>query len=316
MYWFKGTGIDIFLRIFLLLGLYFFVSNIFSLLYLIYRKFLIIGRDLPSRYGTGSYAFIMGGADGIGRAYGFELARRGFNIILCDSQKAQVKNTMNEIKQTYPKINARFIVADMSKSYDKATFDYIMQEITDLDISMLINCSMSYFGQNLEMIENLVRDSLMMNLLAPIMMARKLIGRLAKRQYKSAIINVLPQQDFTCLPGNITLCGIKNFLMEYNKSLLLEIGKGKVDFLTVEPGMLCEKPEFLQRFYCCTPEQSARSSLKNLGRTNFTYGNFRHEISLGLGKYNLFKYFMKRQGGERKLGIEKNFREGEKPKVE
>lgn len=40
--------------------------------------------DIVNRYGKGSFALITGGANGIGKAFALDLAKKGFNLIILD----------------------------------------------------------------------------------------------------------------------------------------------------------------------------------------------------------------------------------------
>ena len=40
--------------------------------------------DIVNRYGKGSFALITGGANGIGKAFAIDLAKKGFNLIILD----------------------------------------------------------------------------------------------------------------------------------------------------------------------------------------------------------------------------------------
>ena len=54
--------------------------------------------NLANRYGRGSWALISGASNGLGKAYCFELAREGFNIILMGRDKAKTEAVAEEIR--------------------------------------------------------------------------------------------------------------------------------------------------------------------------------------------------------------------------
>jgi 17beta-estradiol 17-dehydrogenase / very-long-chain 3-oxoacyl-CoA reductase len=276
---------DLFLRLFLFIGLYVFISNIFTLLSTLYGKFFVFRRNLAARYGKGTWAVITGGAEGIGRAYAQEFAKSGFNIVLIDKQKELVKQTMNDLKTQFG-IQARIIIADFTRSHDKGFFDNIMRELTDLDISILVNNVGvgGLMGPIDQTPDDKIKEVMMVNMFAPMMMTRKLIDRLSNRGKRSAVITVSSHQGLVSIPNNIPYSSTKAFLMHFNEGLLEEIGTKKVDFLVVCPGaVITRMTHFMEKFYnSCTAEECAKSSLKNLGRTTFTYGHWKHEIFMAL----------------------------------
>ena len=64
-------------------------------------KYLVMPRrsDLAERYGKGSWALITGASDGIGKAYAFELAREGFNIILMARNREKTEAVVRELSE-------------------------------------------------------------------------------------------------------------------------------------------------------------------------------------------------------------------------
>jgi 17beta-estradiol 17-dehydrogenase / very-long-chain 3-oxoacyl-CoA reductase len=284
--WLRTSNLfDFFLRLFLVIGLYVFMSNLFTLLGQFYGKFLVFRRNLASRYGKGSWVVITGGAEGIGRSYGFEFARQGFNIVLIDKQKDLVKQTMNEIKSQFG-VNCKYILADFTHSYDKGFFDSILRELTDLDISVLVNNVGvgGLIGPLDQTDDDKIKEVMMVNMFSPMMMTRKLIDRLSQRDRRSAVITVSSHQGLVSIPKNIPYASTKAFLMHFNQGLIEEIGTKKVDFLVVCPGaVITRMTNFVEKFYnSCTPDECVKSSLKNLGRTTFTYGHWKHEIFMAL----------------------------------
>jgi len=51
---------------------------------LIWNKFFTREKNLIGRYGNGTWAVITGAAEGTGKAFSTELAKRGFNLVLID----------------------------------------------------------------------------------------------------------------------------------------------------------------------------------------------------------------------------------------
>jgi hypothetical protein len=54
------------------------------------------GEDLAKKYGK--WAVVTGATDGVGKAYAFELARRGMNIILISRTESKLRNVAKEIE--------------------------------------------------------------------------------------------------------------------------------------------------------------------------------------------------------------------------
>ena len=50
----------------------------------ILRRFFRFMPNLQKKYGVGSWAIVTGGANGIGKAFCFELAKQGMNVLILD----------------------------------------------------------------------------------------------------------------------------------------------------------------------------------------------------------------------------------------
>jgi 17beta-estradiol 17-dehydrogenase / very-long-chain 3-oxoacyl-CoA reductase len=70
-----------------LLGLLVTGKFIINSLFGIYRSNFRAQAKLDQLYGKGSYALITGGANGIGKAFAVDLAKKGFNLVLMDVNK-------------------------------------------------------------------------------------------------------------------------------------------------------------------------------------------------------------------------------------
>lgn len=71
-----------------------------------------------ARYGKDSWAVVTGASDGIGKATCFELARRGFNIVLVSRSLSKLNQVAEEIREDTKKagseVSTRVLAIDAS----------------------------------------------------------------------------------------------------------------------------------------------------------------------------------------------------------
>jgi short-subunit dehydrogenase len=89
-------------------------------------------------YGKGSWVVITGGSDGIGYGFAQELAKLGFNMVLIARNKKKLKDTAIFLAGRY-KIEVITIQKDFTKTYESDFYDEIMEKISHLDVSILVN---------------------------------------------------------------------------------------------------------------------------------------------------------------------------------
>lgn len=71
-----------------------------------YRFFLRPGKNLKK---FGGWAVVTGATDGIGKAYAFELARQGLNLLLISRTETKLKDTAAEITAKFPKVQVQIL---------------------------------------------------------------------------------------------------------------------------------------------------------------------------------------------------------------
>ena len=104
-----------------------------------YRHVLRPQRNLVNRYGS-DWAVVTGASDGIGEAYTYELAKRGYNIIL-------VSRTMEKLERVASKVREEFKVQTKIIQFDFGTLNnpeavkelYAKLDTIDVDVSLLAN---------------------------------------------------------------------------------------------------------------------------------------------------------------------------------
>ena len=167
------------------------VSILFQLFRNLLKAFYPL-KDLSKRYGPGSWAVVTGASDGIGKGFAIVLARNGFSVCLVARNPEKLERVKASIQKQVPGAQIKCITADFKNSAQPGFFDKIEKELTGLDISLLVNnvgvAVIDYFNK---VPEQLLIDSVVINLLPQVMLTRKLINRfLTRKGYKSGIVNV------------------------------------------------------------------------------------------------------------------------------
>lgn len=166
-----------------LLGLATIVKIILKILAGIYTQFLRRGINLQKRYGAGSYAFITGASDGIGRAFALALAQRGFHIILVARNADKLAKVESEIKAINSALNVKKVIADFTECDQAGFFQKIYDEVKLLDISILINnVGLDLPGMFIETDEKKAWDLLKVNIMPTVFLTRKLMPKFRLRK--------------------------------------------------------------------------------------------------------------------------------------
>uniref|UniRef100_A0ACB8ERC6 Uncharacterized protein n=1 Tax=Sphaerodactylus townsendi TaxID=933632 RepID=A0ACB8ERC6_9SAUR len=83
----------------------------------------------------GEWAVITGAGDGIGKAYSFELAKRGLNTVLISRTLETLRKVASEIEKATGR-NVKIIQADFTKNN---IYDDIEKSLQGLEIGILVN---------------------------------------------------------------------------------------------------------------------------------------------------------------------------------
>ncbi|CAM1501489.1 Fc.00g034730.m01.CDS01 [Cosmosporella sp. VM-42] len=88
--------------------------------------------------GNPPWAFVTGSSDGIGRAFAFELASRGFDVVLHGRNPNKLASVKADLEAKYPARQVRSIIADASDS-SKLSFTEIKAMLADIPLKILVN---------------------------------------------------------------------------------------------------------------------------------------------------------------------------------
>ncbi|KAI3744775.1 hypothetical protein L1987_57866 [Smallanthus sonchifolius] len=113
-----------------------------SVLKWVYVNFFRPAKNLKKR---GSWALVTGSTDGIGKAFAFELAKKGLNLILVGRNPSKLSGVSSEIKSKFEKTQIKQVVFDLSRDISEG-IKKITEAIEGLDVGILINNAVNVEG--------------------------------------------------------------------------------------------------------------------------------------------------------------------------
>lgn len=265
--------------LFQLIGLLFVARKVIKGLIGIYRAFFRKRKDLLARYGRNTWALVTGASDGIGQEFCRQLARIGFNVVLLARSESKLNETAKELIKLNPNIKTQVVVADLSKANEDKFIPEIMDQIKDLDISILINnAGIDVFDHFMEIDLNYIKKMITINCTALMSLTQKMCQKMRHRSRKSAIINVSSGAVNLPLAYYSTYNGTKALVDWFTLSVADELPN--IDFMSMKPydvstSMINNRnPDALT----ITREECVRGFLNCLGHEVQSVGHWKHRI--------------------------------------
>jgi len=236
--------------------------------------------NISERYGKGTWAVITGGSDGIGKEFAFQLASWGFNIVIIARNQEKLDKVAREIRHKYHDIKVKTIEVNFRDSYEEGFIEKIYGQISDLDISFLVNNVGLYpVKVYARLTIDEVREGVLINMLSHTLMTRAILPKMLSRKQRSAVINV---SSFAAelKPPKVHLYSSTKAYIKY-LSLGLTQEYPNIDFLAFKPNMISTKltgyPTPLG--IVVSQKDAVSSALGALGKVEESYGYWRHRMT-------------------------------------
>ncbi|CAM8885825.1 unnamed protein product [Rhodiola kirilowii] len=238
-----------------------------ALLNWVYVSFLRPSKNLKK---YGSWALVTGATDGIGKAFAFELAKKGLNLILVGRNPEKLKAVSDEILTKYAKVQIKNVVMDFSGELDEGV-KKIKDEIEGLDVGVLINnvgVSYPYARFFHEVDDDLLRNLIKVNVEGTTKVTQAVLpGMLARK--KGAIVNigsgaanVIPSD-----PLYAVYAATKAYIDQFSKSIHVEYKKSGIDVQCQVPLYVATKMASIRKssFFVPSTTAYARAGLRAIG---------------------------------------------------
>ncbi|KAI3902618.1 hypothetical protein MKW92_050536 [Papaver armeniacum] len=252
----------------LALGVIAVLKPVLILLRWVYITFLRPGKNLKK---YGSWAIVTGPTDGIGKAFAFQLARKGLNLILVGRNPDKLKEVSDSITQKFGgKIQIKNVVVDFSGDIDGGV-KKIQEVIDGLDVGLLINnvgVSYPYARFFHEVDEELLKNLIKINIEGTTKVTQAVIPGMLKRK-KGAIVNI-GSGAATVIPSDplyAVYAGTKAYIDQFSRCLYVEYKKNGIDVQCQVPLYVATKMASIRRASLVVPSTDgyARAAMRWIG---------------------------------------------------
>jgi len=229
---------------------------------------------------------VTGATDGIGKAFCFELAKEGFNIIFVSRSLVKLNKVSEEIKALYQNVKTHCIEFDFYKNKSFEDYTNVFAPLQNsFDISILVNNvgtdhhdsfeKLSLYDISQEITLNICPQAYLTKIFWDNLKARK-----ESKKIRSGIINVSSFVADFPFPMKAIYAATKAYDHYMTIGLANELKDSHVDFLSVKPlevatPLTGTKPDGL---FIITPEQCAVASLNDFGFETETYSALGHKL--------------------------------------
>ncbi|CAI5786968.1 testosterone 17-beta-dehydrogenase 3 [Podarcis lilfordi] len=240
----------------------------------------LVWRTVPESFfrSMGEWAVITGSGDGIGKAYSFELARRGLNIVLISRTLTKMQKVASEIEQSTGR-KVKIIQADFTR---RNVYNDIEDGLQGLEIGILVNnvgmLSSPSPTRFLNGPEN-DGDLINCNIFSVTKMTRMILKQMVSRQ-KGLILNVSSAVGTFVCPLYAVYSASKAFVCMFSKALQAEYkGKGIIIQALTPLGVSTQMTNWVEtNLFMKSAEDFARQSLECVTFGDETCGSLSHEF--------------------------------------
>jgi 17beta-estradiol 17-dehydrogenase / very-long-chain 3-oxoacyl-CoA reductase len=155
----------------------------------IFITFFRPGKNLKSEYGP--WALITGSTDGIGKAFAFQLAEKGLNLILVSRNPGKLRRVSGEIRAQFPNTEIKILEVDFTGDVAAGVreMEKMMEEV---EVGVLVNnVGITYPGARYfhEVEEEIWMNIVRVNVESTSMVTKAVLKGMIKRR-RGAILNI------------------------------------------------------------------------------------------------------------------------------
>jgi len=180
----------------------------------------------------GPVALVTGASAGIGRSFATNLAAKGFNLVLSARRAPELEGLAGELKAQHG-VQVTICQVDLT---EVTAVQQILDATAALDVGLVVsNAGYGFRGDHASQDPTALTGMLMVNCLAPMLLAQGFASRLRARG-KGGIIFTSSVEALLGMPNSVAYGASKGFVNRLGEGLWGELTPDGIDVLTVCPG--------------------------------------------------------------------------------
>jgi short-subunit dehydrogenase len=194
------------------------------------EHFSFVHKPMRARYGE--WALITGASAGLGAEFARAMAREGMSCVLAARRKDRLNDLAEEL-ESHHRVETRVVEVDLATEEGP---DQLAAACADLEIGVLVNnAGIGYAGRFDKQDPARLRDLVMVNCAAPLVLTSRLLPGMKERGRGAVIItgSVAGRQP---LPLHGVYSATKAFDQLFGEALYVELRDEGIDVLVLEPG--------------------------------------------------------------------------------
>ena len=236
--------------------------------------------SLLKRYGT--HALITGASEGIGRAFAWQLAKEGMNLILVARREQMLAELASEIIQKY-QVECHVLKIDLAIELE---VDRLIDMTQAFDIGVVVcNAGFGLAGNFLDNDVNTEMQMIQVNCMALTKMTHH-FGRQLKKRGRGAVFLLSSIVATQGIARSANYAATKAYVLSLGEALQVEWRDSGVDLLIVAPGPVdtgFSKRSKMKFGQTTTPELVAKESIQSIGQKSIVHpGGLAKLMKLGI----------------------------------
>ena len=237
--------------------------------------FVLPGKSLSSFGPRGSWALITGASDGIGKEYAYQLAAKGFNLLLVSRTASKLEDVSTTITSKNASCRVETLPVDFATASDE---DYanISKLLQGKEVAVLVNnvgLSHSIPITFADTPENEWRSIININCTATLKVTQIVLPGMLERK-KGLVLTMGSFGGLLPTPLLATYSGSKAFLQQWSNALASEVGVSGVTVHFIQAYLITSAMSKVKKVSWLIPSEKTfvRSTLAKIGRRGGSIG--------------------------------------------